>query len=120
MSPLRDWFRPSVLKMKGYTPGEQPKDPKTLKLNTNENPYTPPAVVLKAARHAADLRLRLYPEPTAETLRKRLAEVYRWPLDGRHYGPGMRPSLDARFFDVPGFGALAGDGRHGVADNPLM
>jgi hypothetical protein len=32
----------------------------------------------------------------------------------------MRPSLDARFFDVPGFGALAGDGRHGVADNPLM
>ena len=22
--------------------------------------------------------------------------------------------------DVPGFGALAGDGRHGVADNPLM
>jgi ferredoxin len=47
-------------------------------------------------------------------------EGYRWPLDGRHYRPGARPSLDTRFFDVPGFGALAGDGRHGVADNPLM
>jgi ferredoxin len=47
-------------------------------------------------------------------------EGYRWPLDGRHYGPGTRPSLDARFFDVPGFGALAGDGKHGAADNPLM
>ena len=47
-------------------------------------------------------------------------EGYRWPLDGRHYGPGTRPSLDAGFFDVPGFGALAADGRHGVADNPLM
>jgi epoxyqueuosine reductase len=47
-------------------------------------------------------------------------EGYRWPLDGRRYGPGTRPSLDAGFFDVPGFGALAGAGRHGVADNPLM
>lgn len=47
-------------------------------------------------------------------------EGYRWPLDGRHYGPGNRPSLDAGFFDVPGFGALADGGRHGVADNPLM
>jgi histidinol-phosphate aminotransferase len=97
MSPLRDWFRPSVLKMKGYTPGEQPKDPKTLKLNTNENPYTPPAVVLKAARHAADLRLRLYPEPTAETLRKRLAEVYRWPLDGLLVGNGSDEILSIIF-----------------------
>jgi epoxyqueuosine reductase len=47
-------------------------------------------------------------------------EGYRWPLDGRHYGPGTRPSLDAGFFDVPGFGALADGGRPGVADNPLM
>jgi epoxyqueuosine reductase len=47
-------------------------------------------------------------------------EGYRWPLDGRHYGPGKRPSLDAGFFDVPGFGARTGDGRRGVADNPLM
>jgi epoxyqueuosine reductase len=47
-------------------------------------------------------------------------EGYSWPLDGRHYGPEARPSLDASFFDVPGFGARADDGRHGVADNPLM
>ena len=47
-------------------------------------------------------------------------EGYNWPLDGRHYSPGVRPSLDAGFFDVPGFGARAGDGRHGAADNPLM
>ena len=47
-------------------------------------------------------------------------EGYGWPLDGRHYGPGARPALDAGFFDVPGFGALADDGQHSVADNPLM
>jgi epoxyqueuosine reductase len=47
-------------------------------------------------------------------------EGYRWPLDGRHYGPGQRPHLDAEFFDVPGFGSLAADGQHAVVDNPLM
>ena len=47
-------------------------------------------------------------------------EGYRWPLDGRHYGPGTRPTLGASFFDVPGFGALAGGSRGAAADNPLM
>jgi hypothetical protein len=52
-------------------------------------------------------------------------EGYRWPLDGRHYGPGTRPALDATFFDVPGFGALGGDSWRSAAcnpatDNPLM
>jgi ferredoxin len=47
-------------------------------------------------------------------------EGYRWPLDGRHYGPGTRPALAASFFDVPGFGALADDGQGAAVDNPLM
>ncbi len=47
---LKKWFRPSVLKMKGYVPGEQPKNLSTIKLNTNENPYPPSATVLKAVR----------------------------------------------------------------------
>jgi ferredoxin len=47
-------------------------------------------------------------------------EGYRWPLDGRHYGPGTRPALEHGFFDVPGFGALADRARHGADDNPLM
>jgi histidinol-phosphate aminotransferase len=97
MSPLQNWFRPAVLKMKGYTPGEQPKDPKTLKLNTNENPYAPPAVVLKAARQAVDVRLRLYPEPTAQSLRKKLAQVYRWPTEGILVGNGSDEILSILF-----------------------
>src|SRR3990172_5670413 len=72
-SKLKNWFRPAVLKMKGYAPGEQPKNLSTIKLNTNENPYPPSAVVLKAVRQSADKRLRLYPEPAADTLRQRLA-----------------------------------------------
>jgi epoxyqueuosine reductase len=47
-------------------------------------------------------------------------EGYRWPLDGHHYGPGERPRLEASFFDVPGFGALADRTKHETGDNPLM
>src|ERR1700722_1725974 len=97
MSPLKNWFRPAVMKMKGYTPGEQPKNLSTLKLNTNETPYAPPAVVLKAVRQAADLKLRLYPEPTAQTLREKLARVYRWPVEGILVGNGSDEILSILF-----------------------
>jgi ferredoxin len=48
-------------------------------------------------------------------------EGYVWPLDGRHYGPGARPTLDPAFFDVPGFGSQRVDpSEHVVTANPLM
>ncbi len=61
----------------GYVPGEQPKIKGLIKLNTNENPYPPSPRVLRAVRAAADGRLRLYPNPTAQTLRDRLAQFHR-------------------------------------------
>ncbi len=57
-----------------YVPGEQPKDRKYVKLNTNENPYPPSQAVLEAARKAADDALRLYPDPGCDALRTALAE----------------------------------------------
>ncbi|SRR5579871_1374562 len=94
---LKNCFRPAVLKMKGYTPGEQPKNLTTIKLNTNENPYPPSAEVLKAVREQADQRLRLYPEPTADTLRQRLSRVYKWPLEGILVGNGSDEILTLLF-----------------------
>ncbi len=35
------YFRPNIERMHGYVPGEQPKIPGLIKLNTNENPYSP-------------------------------------------------------------------------------
>ncbi len=101
---LKSWFRPSVLKMKGYVPGEQPKNLSTIKLNTNENPYPPSAAVLKAVRDQADFRLRLYPEPTADTLRKALSRVYRWPVEGILVGNGSDEILTLLFAAAVGKG----------------
>ena len=70
------YFRPNIEKMSGYVPGEQPQSGKFIKLNTNESPYPPSPKVLKAVRAAANADLRLYPQPMAETVRRKVAEVY--------------------------------------------
>jgi len=59
-----------------YVPGEQPRERKYIKLNTNENPYPPSPATLAAIREAASDSLRLYPDPTALELRKAIAERY--------------------------------------------
>src|SRR5947208_1156294 len=70
-------IRPLVRELQGYVPGEQPKVKGLIKLNTNENPYPPSPKVLSAIRKAADQRLRLYPNPTAQALREKLAKLHR-------------------------------------------
>jgi histidinol-phosphate aminotransferase len=59
-----------------YVPGEQPKIKGLIKLNTNENPYPPSPKVLAAVKNATDARLRLYPNPTSEKLREKLAKLH--------------------------------------------
>jgi histidinol-phosphate aminotransferase len=73
----KDLVRPLVHALHAYTPGEQPKIKGLIKLNTNENPYPPSPRVLRTVRAAADGRLRLYPNPTAERLRAKLAKLHR-------------------------------------------
>ena len=59
-----------------------------IKLNTNENPYPPSAKVIEAVRAAVDGRLRLYPNPTAEPLREKLARLHRCNPDQIIVGNG--------------------------------
>src|SRR2546425_1747372 len=70
-------IRPLVRDLHAYVPGEQPKIKELIKLNTNENPYPPSPRVLQAVKAAVDGRLRLYPNPTAQALRERLAKRHR-------------------------------------------
>jgi histidinol-phosphate aminotransferase len=69
--------RPLVRALHAYTPGEQPKIKGLIKLNTNENPYPSSPKVVAAVKAATDSRLRLYPNPTAERLREKLAKLHR-------------------------------------------
>jgi histidinol-phosphate aminotransferase len=59
-----------------YIPGEQPKDRKFIKLNTNENPYPPSPKVIEAIQKTASESLRLYPDPECGEFREAIAARY--------------------------------------------
>lgn len=65
-----------VHKLHPYTPGEQPKMAKLIKLNTNENPYPPSPRVLAAIQQATNADLRLYPDPGSSHLREVIAAYH--------------------------------------------
>ena len=69
-------IRPLVHGLHAYVPGEQSKMKGLIKLNTNENPYPPSPRVLRAIKNAVDGRLRLYPNPTAQVMREKLAKLH--------------------------------------------
>jgi histidinol-phosphate aminotransferase len=81
-------IRPLVRGLHPYVYGEQPKIKGLIKLNTNENPYPPSPKVLAAIKKATDARLRLYPSPTAQALREKLAKLHRCHADNIIVGNG--------------------------------
>ncbi len=73
--------RANIRAMQGYSYGEQPEDGRTIKLNTNENPY-PASPRVQAALAGVDISsLRTYPQATANPLRKILSELHGVPQD---------------------------------------
>lgn len=81
-------IRPLVRELHPYVYGEQPKIKGLIKLNTNENPHPPSAKVLAATKAALDGRLRLYPNPTAQPLREKLAKLHGCHADNIIVGNG--------------------------------
>ncbi len=80
--------RPLLTQLHAYMPGEQPKMKGLIKLNTNENPYPPSPKVLRTVKAAVDGRLRLYPNPTAHELRKKLAKLHHCATENIIIGNG--------------------------------
>ena len=77
-----------VASMSGYTPGEQPRGQRLVKLNTNENPY-PPSPAVAAALAAVDpASLRRYSDPLAVAVRQRIAEIHGCPVEQVFAGNG--------------------------------
>ena len=69
------FFSEKYSALDAYVPGEQPKDKKYIKLNTNESPFPPSQSVIDAV--SAEARdLRLYSDPECYYLTKKCAEIY--------------------------------------------
>src|SRR5215475_1709576 len=81
-------IRPLVRALTPYVPGEQPKIKGLIKLNTNENPFSPSPKVLSAIKAATDGRLRLYPDPSAAPLRQKLARFHNCKAENIIVGNG--------------------------------
>jgi histidinol-phosphate aminotransferase len=60
--------------LRPYTAGEQPRDKRYIKLNTNENPFPPTGKVREYLREIDPADLRLYPDPKMTRLREALAK----------------------------------------------
>jgi len=72
---MSKFFSEKFAALTPYTPGEQPRERKYIKLNTNESPFPPsPKAVEKAAEAAK--RLQLYSDPTAAEVTKMVAQTY--------------------------------------------
>ena len=69
------FFSEKYDELEAYVPGEQPKDQKYIKLNTNENAFPPHPAVAEAAEQEAR-RLHLYPDPECMQIRRKLAARY--------------------------------------------
>jgi histidinol-phosphate aminotransferase len=70
------YWNDRLRRLSPYIPGEQPRDRRFIKLNTNENPYPPSPRVFEAIRRAAGEGLRLYPDPACTELREAAAARY--------------------------------------------
>jgi histidinol-phosphate aminotransferase len=97
-------FRPAIAAMEAYVPGEQPEGGGFVKLNTNENPYPPAPRLIERVRAACGEEMRLYPDPQARSLKRRLAEVFGVRPDQTMVGNGSDELLGIlmRSFVDPG------------------
>ncbi len=69
------FFSEKYKELEAYTPGEQPKDRKFIKLNTNESPFPPSPSVVEGARREAE-KLMLYSDPELTPLTEKFSEVF--------------------------------------------
>lgn len=72
---MSKFFSEKYSNLTPYVPGEQPKERKFIKLNTNESPFPPSPLAIKMASEESK-RLELYSDPDSKDLTKTVAEYY--------------------------------------------
>ena len=106
---LDEKYQPLV----AYTPGEQPRDMRYIKLNTNESPYPPAPSVVEAMNAEQVELLRLYSDPTAKNLKEKLAGLYGVKPANVFVSNGSDEVLNFAFMAFGGGGAAFPDISYG-------
>jgi len=96
MNNISPW-ESNVRKVTPYTPGEQPKNPDKIKLNTNENPYPPSPKVLEALKNFDYNILKLYPDTNSTVLINELAGYYKIKPEQIFVGVGSDDVISMAF-----------------------
>lgn len=94
---MRKFWNKHLLKVNPYVPGEQPRDKKYIKLNTNECPYPPAPGVIQKISNYNKADLRLYPDPECNDLRLKLASTYKVGRENVFIGNGSDEILAFAF-----------------------
>lgn len=94
-------------KLEAYTPGEQPRDMKYIKLNTNESPYPPSQGVLDAVNSEEAANLRLYSDPECKHLKEAIADLYKVGTENIYLSNGSDDILNFSFMAFAGNGVKA-------------
>lgn len=94
---MSKFWNAKVKKLEPYVPGEQPKDKKYIKLNTNENPYGPSPKVIELINKSVNDDLKLYPDPDVSELRKTIANYYKLNEEEVFIGNGSDEVLALSF-----------------------
>lgn len=72
---MKEYWSGRIKNQQAYVFGEQPKDKKYIKLNTNENPYPPSPRVIEAIEASLG-ELRLYPDPECSELVSAISQLF--------------------------------------------
>ena len=70
---MSNFVNEKIKKLTPYVPGEQPKERKYIKLNTNESPYKPSTKAVRLAK-AQLKKCMLYPDPDCRDLTNKIAK----------------------------------------------
>lgn len=94
---MSKYWSPIVHRLTPYTPGEQPKLDRLVKLNTNENPYGPSPRAIAAMQKEVGETLRLYPDPECHDLKAAIAKYHDVTTDHVFVGNGSDEVLAHAF-----------------------
>ena len=110
---MSKFFNPRLSNLEAYTPGEQPRDRRYIKLNTNESPYPPSKGVRQAIDRQRLDALRLYCDPNATALKVELAKLYDKKPSQIFVANGSDDILNFAFLAFGGEGVLFPDISYG-------